>query len=485
MAQKDLIALGLLVAAAGCGMVLACFSQRIRDGIFLLLVFLSAVTERVDVNFVSRDWYRGSTRGFEVSFVDVLSFCLLTSTVLMPRRGERRWFWPASFGGILIFFGYAVLCTIMADPRLFSLFELSKMVRGMMIFLAAAFFVRGERELRLLVLGLGAAVCYEGLLALFQRYYYGIHRVFGTVDDSNSLSMYFCLTAPVFVAAINSRLPRYLKILGGAAIALACVGVVLTISRAGVVTIAAVLTAAMLATVSYQVTARKLIFTMIIGLAVTGITAKAWSTLKARFGETSLSREYENSRTQGRGYYIRIATAIANERFFGVGPNNWSFWVSNYYGPKLGWKFVPYRGTDKEPSDKVPSGSNVDAAQAAPAHSLGALTVGEMGLGGFVLFALLWLRWFQMGAGFLWPRTPDPTRRLAVGFFFGTCGIFFQSLTEWVFRQTPIFFTFHIMAGTLASLYYLKKHPQAEPESLHLPEPAAALPVAEEEPITW
>ena len=37
------------------------------------------------------------------------------------------------------------------------------------------------------------------------------------------------------------------------------------------------------------------------------------------------------------------------------------------------------------------------------------------------------------------------------------CGIFLQSLTEWVFRHSPIYYTIHILLGVLASLDYLKK----------------------------
>ena len=45
-----------------------------------------------------------------------------------------------------------------------------------------------------------------------------------------------------------------------------------------------------------------------------------------------------------------------------------------------------------------------------------------------------------------------PMRTMGVGIFFGICGIFGQSLTEWVYRQTPILFTFYILLGALASL---------------------------------
>jgi hypothetical protein len=94
---------------------------------------------------------------------------------------------------------------------------------------------------------------------------------------------------------------------------------------------------------------------------------------------------------------------------------------------------------------------------APPAHSLAAITWGELGLIGLVIFALVWLRWFQMGASFLRGRlNPDPMHRMAIGFLFGTAGIFLQSATEWTYRQTPIMFTFHVIVGALASLYYAR-----------------------------
>ena len=159
----------------------------------------------------------------------------------------------------------------------------------------------------------------------------------------------------------------------------------------------------------------------------------------------------------GRGYYIRIARAIAKVEFFGVGLNNWSYWVSNKYGPKNGYRFVPYRGEDHEPRTLIPSDSNVDEAQAAPAHNLGALTLGELGIPGLVLFSLLWMRWFQMGGSFLGKRDPDPMRRIGVGLFFGCCGMFLQCLTEWVFRHLPLYYVFHEMLGVLMSLYFLRR----------------------------
>jgi hypothetical protein len=457
MERKDQIAIALLLGATFGGVVLTTLSYRIRDFFFFLMVTLSAVTEYIDVNFVSKEWYRGTTCGFEVSIVDTISLSVLISLLLRPRPGEKRWFWPSTFGLMLVYFLFSAFCVAMADPKIFGLFELSKMIRGIIMFLAAAFYLRSEHELKIFLYALGTIVCYEGLSALTERYYYGVVRVYGTIDDSNSLSMYLCTTAPVFVALITSKCSKYLKTLAAAAIGLAFIGVILTISRAGLVGMLVMLAATAIATVSYRIDWKKAVITLAVLLAMCACLGKAWKTLGARFAGDTLTNEYAHKHVQNRGYYIRIALAIAQDSWFGVGPNNWSFWVSNKYGPRLGYYFVPYLTTDQKPGQKVPPGRDIDDPQAAPAHSLPALTMGEMGWGGLALLGLLWLRWLFLGATFLWPRTPDPMRRIGVGIFFGMCGTLFQSMTEWVFHQTPIYFTFNILLGVLASLAYIRK----------------------------
>ena len=479
MEQKELIGFALFAMGIFGGVVICCASQRVRDFFFVLMVWLAPITERFDVNFVSRDWYRGTTRGFEISLVDILAISLLLSALLVPRRGQSRGYWPASFGLMVLFFLFACFNVAISDPKLFGLFELSKMVRGLTIFLAAAFYLRSERELRLLLFALALAVAHQGLLGIKQRYLDHEHRVIGTIDDSNSLSFFFCIVAPVLAAALTARVGKPLKVFMAAALALACVGVVLTITRMGVITMGIVLTVTVLATVSWKITARKVIIGVLVVAGVSGILAKSWHTLAGRFSGTNLGVEYGNKKLLGRGYYLRIARAIGSDRLFGVGLNNWSYWVSSQYGPRLGYKFVPYKGTDKEPSEIIPEGSNVDVAQAAPAHSLAALTVGEMGYPGLFLFALLWLRWFQMATGFLWKRGTELWTRFGMGTFFALLAMFIHSQTEWVFRHSPAFYIIHILLGALAAVYYMRRHQkpvvQTEPgcDVVHVCAPAA------------
>jgi hypothetical protein len=228
----------------------------------------------------------------------------------------------------------------------------------------------------------------------------------------------------------------------------------LTISRAGIPIFAFVVLGATAVCASWRITPKTVACAVLAALCAAGLLYKSWALLVIRFSQDSLSTEYfDTGKFESRGYFLRLAKVIVEDRFFGVGLNNWSYWVSKKYGVQLGTPYEDYDDLTYAPGKQLLPSFHY----AAPAHNLGALTLGELGVPGAVIFGLLWLRWFQMGSSFLWRRTPDAMHRLGVGFFFGTCGVFLQSLTEWVFRQPHIFLTFHAMLGALASLYWVKR----------------------------
>ena len=177
---KNLFGCIMLPVAIIGGTLLATFSRRVRDLFFFLLVVLLPMTQRMDVNFVSREWYRGTTRGFEFSSLDFLSISILFSLLIRPCRGQSRWYWPRSLGFMLLFFLYGCFSVAISDPQLFGLFELSKMLRGIVVFLAAALFVRDEREVAPAGGGLALCGCWQGALGLYQRYHDGTYRVWAS-----------------------------------------------------------------------------------------------------------------------------------------------------------------------------------------------------------------------------------------------------------------------------------------------------------------
>src|SRR5258706_7401330 len=129
MEAKDLIGFCLFFGATLAGAVAAGFSPRVRDAAFFLMIALAAISYKIDVNFHSHYWYRGTTRGLEFSLVDILAWSVLISSVLFPRDGGPRWFWPGGLGFMLLFFFYACGNVALSDPKIYGAFGLSRILR--------------------------------------------------------------------------------------------------------------------------------------------------------------------------------------------------------------------------------------------------------------------------------------------------------------------------------------------------------------------
>ena len=471
MKPAHALALVLIPVLSVAVAAMATWSQRVRDACFVLMVFFAVLVEKMDVNFFSQAWYRGTTRGVEISLPEIIAFGLIVGCRFGRSDESRRWFWPASLGVILCYFFYACLSVIMAERKLFGGFELTKILASILVFLASAWYLRSKREWTILLVVLAFTVGFEALWAVKQRFITHLDRVEGTLDHANSLSMYFCLTTPLLLAGALGGWTRLLRWACAVCALLATVGLLLTFSRTGIPVFAVVMLGTFITCASWHLTTSRVIVRSLIALGLVFVAAAAWQPMKNRYAEATLSEEFLDAHVDGRGIYLRLAKNIATDHFFGVGLNNWSYYVSLTYGPQLGFPFTDYDyltsiyGTK---DDKVFANSYL----AAPAHNLAALTLGELGVPGLLLFLALWFRWFSMGARFLFDPRGDPRRTMGVGLFFGVCGIFGQSITEWVYRQTPILFTFYILLGALASVVASRQRERAEKKST----PVAAAP---------
>jgi O-antigen ligase len=471
MQLKDLIALTGIPVAIVCGTMVLCLLPQLRNWAFLLAVAGAVVGDRLDVNLMSQHWYRGTTRGFEFSFVDILAWALVLSTILTPQRHQKRFYLPASFLFMLVYLGVAIFSVSTSQPKLFGMFEVSKILRAIVCFWAAALHVQSERELKFLVLGIATAVWLQGLLAMKHRVFLHLDRATGSLDHANSLSMYLCLTGPFLVAAATSAWDnKWIRRYCQGAIALACVAILLTVSRAGIPTFAFVMLGATVFCVSLKITFKKV---AVAGLLMCGLIAAVavnWNLLKERFLDATWEEETNTEGFENRGQYFGLAKHILRERSQGVGLNNWSYWVSKRYGQFTGTIYEDYDDIPKSMLDS-PVVYDWGPKFAPPAHNLGVITVGEMGWIGLAAFAVLWLRWFWLAGSFLSRKWDEPLLRMGVGIFFGMLGVFLQSVTEWVFRQTTIILTFHFLIGTVAALYYLRHRKWAYMEALEEADP--------------
>jgi hypothetical protein len=454
---KDQIGLLLLPI----GVVLTALALLIRPQLRQVALFILAaglpLCSLFDINIFSAYWYRGSTRGFEATLFDVIALGLLLSSMISPRGDQRRWYWPASLGFMLVFIVYCAISTATASPWIFGVYEISKLVRGVMFFLAAALFVRRERDFAVIALGLAVAILAESALAIRERLVLGVYRPTGTLFHPNSLSMYFCMTVPVIVAAACCNFAAWIRWICWASVLAGACAMLLALSRAGLPIFLVVTGGAIAWCSSWRPTPAKVASGMLAIAVLIGVGIKAWPSIMERYGQATLQQEYFDAEGESRGYYFRQAGVILDERPFGVGLNNWSYWVSKEYGRTLDMHYENYDGlTYAPPSELMPQ-----FRFAAPAHNLGVLTVGEIGWAGLGLFSVLWLRWLGMGIGFLFRRQVDVFHRMGVGLCFGSLGVFLHSFTEWTFRQTEIFLTFNLFAGALAAVISIRQEAAA------------------------
>jgi hypothetical protein len=456
--SKDLLGLLLLLTGTLALTAVLLIWPRLRLPALFVMTAGAALTARFDLNIMSAYWYRGTTRGFEVTLFDVFALGLLFSSILLPREGESRWYWPKPLGLMVVFMLYCAAITAVSEPFIFGLYEISKLARGMVFFLAAALVVRRERDVSVLVVALAVMVILEGLTAARERVLLTMYRPAGTLEHPNSLSMYLCLVTPLLVAAACSTIAAWIRWLCWLAVIAAACTMVLTLSRAGLPIFSFVVLAALALCGSWRPTPGKLAVGSLAVVAIGALVLFSWPLLTQRFGQATLREEYFDAQGESRGYYFRQAAVILDDKPFGVGLNNWSYWVSKEYGKPLGMRYENYDNiVYAPPSDLLPM-----YRWAAPAHNLGALTAAELGWAGLALLLVLWFRWFTLGAGFLFERRPDVLHRLGVGLCLGMLAVFLQSFTEWTFRQTQIFLTFNILAGVLASLVALKQRERAE-----------------------
>lgn len=452
--MKDVIFFASLVVSVPVGTLAASISPRIRELVFFALVFSTATMGKLDINFLSREMYRGSSRGIEFSYFDFLALILLLSCLISPRPEKQRIRWPASLGFLLAYVAYCGLSILILEPRIFSIFEFAKILRGVVVFIAVANYIAKPRDILVLVMALCAIAVYSTSVSLYQRYAWGMHRILGPLDHYNEFSEYCCVIAPVLAAAATSDRHVLMRWLCGGCAAALGICVMLTISRTGVAVYAIVMLCVIAVCSGLTLTPKKIAIGVLLMAVAGGAVYRGWDSLMSRYAGTSLEDEYLGDDMEGRGMYLHLAAAIVRDHFFGIGLNNWSYVVTEEYYPQFGHPAVSYGGTDI--NAKNLSKNEYAHMIAPPAHNLGALTIGELGVPGFIIFYLLWGRWFQMGASFFRGRSRRLLSRFGVGVFFAASASFLHCLTAYGFRHSHIFFLMHILMGVLAAAYVMR-----------------------------
>lgn len=394
--------------------------------------------------------YRGTDRGFGVTLTDLLFFGFLLYLIYNNGRPHKNgikkliW-WPYNSFPWLIIIVLSSMSLIQSEAMNLSLFTIHKFIRGLILYWVVVNTVHDRKDIKAIINGVLAAVVFQGMVVLYYKYVTGtvVYRSVGTFPHPNSLGLYVDMVIPIALSLLLSNtLKKAGNVFAAAAVILGIIIIIFTKSRASLVVMGtAVVTVTLLSFIG-KVTLRKILVIMVgmVVLSIVGIKAAP------RIVERFQKAPQESART--RVYFNDAARAMANDYFFGVGINTFSYMLehSDYY-----WYVYP----DQAESDKALEFREGRAGRSrlGTAHHNYYLFAGEIGWLGMYIFIIFVLRLYWRNL-VLYMKEQDPFENaIAMGLLVGFTTLHLQSFYEWGFRQTQVFYLYFLLSGFLIALW--------------------------------
>lgn len=350
--------------------IFAASKKRVFTTLAGVLVFSTCLTGWFDINIVSREWYRGTSRGLEITLADLIAFSLFVA-MWFKDKPRKHLFVP----GIVLHSLYVMICTLSlvfsreGISPLYGSFAIFQYFKSVFIYWVFYNLIRDETDYGVLVNSLIGIGLFNGAIAVMHRYILHEYRVSGTFDHPNPLGCYMNMVGLVLLACyqhgfVKKKLQRHLCLL--ALLACACT-VILTISRAAITGLGvgtALISAATLVPLLRKFSKRAMISWVFVLSLLALFWAKSADTINERFtnpGTPADARDLMND----------FALTLAKKNFFGGGFNNF---------PHIALKN----------RDRI-------GVELPPPHSIYYLTLGELGYAGAIVLALVWTRFILMG----------------------------------------------------------------------------------------
>jgi hypothetical protein len=264
--------------------------------------------------------YRGHSRGFHFYWAEVAAMALIWASMLGDWKRFR--FFPPGFWLYMLHVAACAISLINADVLLYALFPLFKMLKIVIVFVAAFNFIKDDSDLRFALISLGIVMLWQLVVVLHQKYIEGIYQVWGTFEHQNSLSMFTIMLGMVFLAVAMG--PKRKSSMFFIFLFVACAAIVQsTLSRAGLFIFAVGTVFVACASLLDRPTRRRL--TVLASLACIGIIGLAMTldTIVARFHEYGTD---ESKRTRQQ---LNVASSLMLEDYpLGIGWNNFGVAVN-------------------------------------------------------------------------------------------------------------------------------------------------------------
>ncbi len=400
---------------------------------FLLLFF---TCNMVDINFVSMETYRGTSKGFEIGMVDIVVFSLLA--VIIGRKDKYPIKRPPGTFLYFTYFFFSLLSMINSDVYIYSFFELWKMLRMYIFFYVVYNMIKSFEDINELMVSISLITVYITFIVLKQKYLMGIFQTYGPFPHQNSLVLYMIVFGALLLSLLlnkeDTKLYYWLPVFG-----MAGIDIISTLSRGGMAMFTLAVFIVYFLSYINKFTLRKVGITFLFIALGSGVLYKAMDTITERI---------ETAPEESLDVRVQLAIAaqkMANDKILGVGLNNFGLKINDPY---------PY-GNHIPKKDAYEKGGLVETI-----YLMIAAETGWHNLGVFIIFLLYF--YFKNIRNYFRLKGSQ-YRYIPIGIAGGLTAIYIQSTLEWVLKQTNNFyqlmFVFAVIAAVSKLLDNKKKTP--------------------------
>lgn len=316
---KAIVILGGYGLAAPAGSLLLRQWPRAHPWVLGGLVFLTGLSINQTVIMLgSIEWYRGVTKGFEFSLLDVAALALLGSG---GGEGKGRFLWLPP--GTLTWLLYCVCSLLSLAGALESSYvwmSLLKFGKAWLLAWAAANAVRSEDDLQTFLHSLTALLLFQVAVVLKMKFLDGVYQVRGLFEHQNPLAMFSYMAGlPLLACALAERIQWRPAVIWMSGYAAAGLIVVSALSRAALAVFAVGTLAVLIGSLAIRVTRRRILFTSALavgGFVMLGLTL---DTIISRFHDQGNEASGET-----REVMNLAALAMARQHPCGIGWNNYA-----------------------------------------------------------------------------------------------------------------------------------------------------------------
>jgi len=421
-----LMTLGFLAVAIPAALKYTWMDKACIAGILFMTI------NPIDITLYSYTNYRGDIRGIQFGVTDWLTITIIIA--MMKAKRWQKYKIHLRHPNIILMLMYLLACSFSIFTALvpqFAFFGVTKLLRAYLLFWIAFNFIRSEEDLMFIIKCVIGITFYSFVEVLLDKYTRGVFPPRGSFMHQNGLATFQNLMNFFIFAFLigdgEKKLFDKASLLYWAGLGTGVLTTLATLSRGGMATM--FMGFAMIVIMSFWLKQksrkRKRKLTAIGVMIAMALPAMAFvlPSIIKRFEEAPKGSK------ESRDVVNIAALKMADDYFFGVGFNNFSFAIN----------FMKYK------DGIIPLDRGI-------AHHIFILHYAELGIIGLTLFVLMTFGFVVITISFILKRKDSLERNFAIACLTGFVVTWLIGTLEWNFRTLQITLTYFMFAGFATSL---------------------------------